>query len=864
MKTINYTLRILTLLLFLGNIFLVQAQEIPFDCDYNAYLFQRNDVFAIDLASGNSIQVATDITPGNVNATGYNSVDGYIWGSLSTPQQTIVRIGKNFQVTTYFIPELSTSNRFVGDVSTDGIYYVKEGSSSYALVDLDPSSPNYTQFMESKSLSQSLNIHDWAFNAVDGQLYTVEKSSNILYRIAPDTGIVTNLGVVPVLSGYNYTYGAVYFDASGRFYVSANQTGTVFVIQNVQTLNPGDTMDSNLFAFGPSSSSNDGARCPTAPVPQEICDNGIDDDGDGLIDCDDPSCSGVSNCPEQDASSGNGGGLESNNRLSAKVNKRAFERTKQGYKFQKELAKKVQKSDTYGQRSQNSEYELIDFLPLDVIGETRTIESTPADLINITNAEEILAVDYLKNSETIAAMMILKTEENVYEHTKFICDRLLGAEILSVSTMDINGQPFIKSIIKNPDGQIEFVLSLSAKLSNQNENFSIESHWNLDRYEKNVAFYNFQIWTNSIDDLWKLSTEVLRLIEAQRPILDYNLSTPPPVYVKKGAYSNGQLVLQVTNTNNSEQIQIEGGLSSSETRPVEYVSFDRTLDNELINELTIDTGYLFDIGFRLSNGNDTPDDIFLSDGPWGVDDFSPTTTVSSFDVTPNTPNTELSGLAVERGIELKASVADYVSVYRAFTPKFQAISLEAFNTIEFDASGTGKLEVVLIKKSIESWEDQYRITVDLTEEENHYQLNFDNFTGSNSQPFSPTDVTSVVFKLNASNGTQESKELSLDQLYFTKNPESPLETPIDNEMRVVIAPNPINDTSILQFYSEKEATLDLNIYDLTGNLVVSQIIRTESGTNQIPFPIDRLSSGMYFYELSGDNLYYSPGKIIKD
>ena len=100
------------------------------------------------------------------------------------------------------------------------------------------------------------------------------------------------LGEVPILSGLNYTYGAVYFDADGRFYVSANQTGTIYVIQSVQDLTPESTMDSNLFAFGPSSASNDGARCPTAPVAQEICDNGIDDDGDGLIDCEDPSCSG--------------------------------------------------------------------------------------------------------------------------------------------------------------------------------------------------------------------------------------------------------------------------------------------------------------------------------------------------------------------------------------------------------------------------------------------------------------------------------------------------------------------------------------------------------------------------------------------
>ena len=32
------------------------------------------------------------------------------------------------------------------------------------------------------------------------------------------------------------------------------------------------------------------------PNPQEICDNGIDDDGDGLVDCDDPDCSYASTC----------------------------------------------------------------------------------------------------------------------------------------------------------------------------------------------------------------------------------------------------------------------------------------------------------------------------------------------------------------------------------------------------------------------------------------------------------------------------------------------------------------------------------------------------------------------------------------
>ena len=92
------------------------AQEDPFNCDYNAYLFQYNDIYALDLASGNSYLVKENITPGNVNAVGYNPADGYIWGSLSTPSKSIVRIGKNFSTEVFFIRELPTSNRYVGDV----------------------------------------------------------------------------------------------------------------------------------------------------------------------------------------------------------------------------------------------------------------------------------------------------------------------------------------------------------------------------------------------------------------------------------------------------------------------------------------------------------------------------------------------------------------------------------------------------------------------------------------------------------------------------------------------------------------------------------------------------------------------------
>lgn len=225
----------------------LSAQNNPFNCVYNAYLFHHNDFYSIYLASENSYLVAKDVTSGSINAAAYNPTDSYIWGSLNTPAKTIVRIGQDFQTTSFYVDEFPTSGRYVGDVSANGIYYLKGGgTTTYYKIDVNPSAATYTELLSTETLSQNISIHDWAFNAVDNNLYAVDKNTNIRYRIDPATSSVQSLGEVPILAGLNYTYGAVYFDLSGRFYV----------IQRVQDLNGTITMNSNLFAFGSSSASD--------------------------------------------------------------------------------------------------------------------------------------------------------------------------------------------------------------------------------------------------------------------------------------------------------------------------------------------------------------------------------------------------------------------------------------------------------------------------------------------------------------------------------------------------------------------------------------------------------------------------------
>ncbi len=856
------------LLLLLCITSVVYGQDTPFNCDYNAYLFQYNDVYAIDLASGNSYQVAKDVTQGTINAAAYNPADGYIWGSLSFPSKSIVRIGKDFSTLIFYVDELPTNGRYIGDVSANGVYYLKGGGTSYYAIDLDPESEHYGQHKATLELPINISIHDWAFNAVDGQLYTVEKKTNILYRINAETGAVTNLGEVPILSGLNYTYGAVYFDASGRFYVSANQTGTIYVIQNVQDINSAADMESNLFAFGPSSSQNDGARCPTAPVPQEICDNGIDDDGDGLIDCEDPSCSGYAGCPVIQAStssSASDGGLESNNRLSELINKRNFNRVKRNYSFDKTTAKRFKKSATYGKTvsGKGNGFQLSDIIPLEVINEDEAIESSPSDLIGITNAKEVYSVDYMKHNETIASILLLKTDNGVYEHTKYICDRLLGAELVSVSTIEIKEQQFIKALIRNIDGSLEFVLSLSAKTIDNDTNFAIESHWNLDKYQSNVGFYNFQIWSNSLDDLVKLGEEVVTLLHAQKPVTRYNNSAAPTVFIKSGTYRNGKLDLQIVNTNQTQSVVFDGGVRTTETETVAQVSTTINLDGHYISHVEVDAGSLFDVGFRIGDGINTPDDLFLSDGPWGYDDAQ--ANVTRFDVTPNTTTFNEDVYAVERDVTLEATTNNYVATYRALTPKFNPIDVSEFNSLKLQAKGTGTLIVRLVKQGITNWEAQYKSSINLTDAITEYNLMFSDFTSTNGTPLQANDVTSIVYTMLADNGKTQTKTMTLQQVHFAKSEALSINDIIENTGDALLAsPNPMRQKTTLSLRANTNETVTLKMYNQMGALVKETNYTVNRGENNLPLKRGQLSSGMYFCKIVSSQNQYQTLKLLLD
>jgi hypothetical protein len=406
------------------------------------------------------------------------------------------------------------------------------------------------------------------------------------------------------------------------------------------------------------------------------------------------------------------------------------------------------------------------------------------------------------------------------------------------------------------------VLSLSAKVINNEVNFAIESHWNLDKYESDVTFYNFQIWSNSLDDLYTLGQEVLNLLDVQKPISDYNNSTPPTVFVRKGKYENGALDLQIINTNATDNVAFDAGYRTTETNEFDNMSSSLDLNGNYISNLQVPTGNLFDIGFRIGDGIATPDDLFMSDGPWGIDDSQESTTVLNYEISPNDFEFESDVFPIERNVSLHATTSTYFAAYRALTPRFNAVDLTDYNTFNFTASGTGKLEIAFVKASVSNWETQPKTLITLTNTDQEYNIPISSLSSATIDNIVLDDVKTIVFTIASENGQMITRTIDLSHLYFSS--ESTLSVvDIENENNAILAiPNPMTSQTTIRFTSKQSEDVQLYIYDQVGKVVYTMKVSTKIGQNEIPLNRNNWRSGLYFCKIEGKTQTYKTIKLI--
>ncbi len=266
-KRYRWIYTVLTTLL--GFFYPSMSYSTPFsDCPEEAFIVQTPTgtpiAYGADLATGSYRTLSSDLGIDSVfNAVGYNDFDDYIYG-WDKDDNVLKRFGSDYVIESLGVINKTTAasnaGHFIaGDVSPDeNVWYGYKKSHGMYKIDLSTGSP-YSMTKVSNSGTPSWNLTDISFHPNDTFIYAVDNGTEgSLLKINPTNGSITNLGIA-IRSESNSTFGAQFFDANGNMYISNNANGNIYKVNL-------DSVSSTLFAFGPSSNSNDGTRCANAPI----------------------------------------------------------------------------------------------------------------------------------------------------------------------------------------------------------------------------------------------------------------------------------------------------------------------------------------------------------------------------------------------------------------------------------------------------------------------------------------------------------------------------------------------------------------------------------------------------------------------
>ncbi|KAF4462830.1 Agglutinin 2 [Fusarium albosuccineum] len=236
-----------------------EAQSTAFKCDVYGYLIQKRALYRVDIASGSSTLIASNIGPGGyINGIGYNRHDNQIYGMVMTSTgSTLIKIGADG--TWSLLPAtVSSRNIIMGDIDSNGNYWISDTGRPWWKIDLWPTSPTFGRIVASGTATHDDYMADWAYVPGGGNyLYAIQytQTSSILVRFSMLSYTWTTLRNYGDLTGDN-VWGALYASSEGIMYGSENSSGNIYKFPISPTIGK-----PSFLAAGPSSGYNDGARC---------------------------------------------------------------------------------------------------------------------------------------------------------------------------------------------------------------------------------------------------------------------------------------------------------------------------------------------------------------------------------------------------------------------------------------------------------------------------------------------------------------------------------------------------------------------------------------------------------------------------
>jgi len=494
--------------------------------------------------------------------------------------------------------------------------------------------------------------------------------------------------------------------------------------------------------------------------------------------------------------------------------------------------------------------------------------TTPKDLENITNAQTVIAQDYTINNQCKAVAFAVTTNGMVYSHTKSICDRLKGASLQGVTNLQVNSYTLLQFKLRQANGTIEYFTSFSASKNNNSNLAVLQSNWINEETVGYDVMHNFQLWASTPSVLQAMATDALNKISNSWPMVQINHPTQPKTYIVSHARIGKTLQLvvanQSANTAFDANVQVRqtelSSNSNTVTIPISVKAFGTTTVN-------IDMADAYEAQLYLSNASSTKleDVVYSNDGTWNHNFNAQNTTINSFSITNDTLSTPINEYRLFRNVRLAATTNDYVSIYKLLKAAGTPLNLTAYKGLKFTATtyGAGSVAITLVKNNINSWQEQYSLTLPLQNGTHDYTVSLSDFAAAGIQNLTADDITTINFAFSSVSMQRSNVSIQLNNVRFTKYDDSYLAKLTDKT--VTVAPNPIEgNTCTIRFKSAERQTLQLLIVETaTGKVTYRTALTAEVGNNQTKVTLPaQLAKGSYKILLQNNSNTYTPANML--
>lgn len=568
---------------------------------------------------------------------------------------------------------------------------------------------------------------------------------------------------------------------------------------------------------------------------------------------------------------GIGGGVESKS-LGDAIAFRVYNRAVKSEQGPMDYAK-AQQPDQYNRyagASVGTGLKLQDILPTRLANGYKSFISTPTDIISITNAKEILSIDFVRNNVSKAVAFGTRTVGQVYDHTKAVCDRLKGYELISLGTINVKGYDLVQYNLKNNKGDIEYATSFIIGAQSGRNLYTLQSNWLNKDYTPEEMMFNIQLWAGSPSLVIEMATDIINRLSAGLPIVAVpNTAGLPKVYVTEGTRLEENVVLTFKNNTNATNGYFEitdRANEQSTSRIKRTIPFTATANG--ITSVSIPTGDLFESNINLFLNGKLEDQVFMADGAWGVDYNTNTSSLKKFVVTNDNTTKSKDEFNLFRNAEIAGITPDYLTVYKLLRAGGVSEDLSEFKSIKFKALGNAPLKITLVKESIKQWNDQYSLTMPISGDAKEYMIGLDDFKSiASNAKIDLKDITTIVFTIvPPSAGKSSDIQLGLSNISFSKEDINYI-----NSLKVKsidVFPNPVTGNQFnVRFKSDAAKILQLKISDaVTGRVVFTKQVNAIRGENIVPVVMDNNGSQkVMIINLDGtgiDSSKYKATKII--